>query len=213
MNDVALRGHLAGDRAGGARARAGRPPLHELRPPRSCDRRSRPDRADGLAGQGWRRRAHAREGGRRRRRALRRHRLLEQAGRRASLLRYRSNCCRSDWSRRFACSSRWRCARRRRPRTAACSPTTSARWKTLTELATRLSQTPGVVEHGLFPPHLTSEILVATGSSIRTLRPARSPSRRRRSRRGRRTACASPRAAGRRSRLRRARRSVRRGRR
>jgi ribose 5-phosphate isomerase A len=39
-------------------------------------------------------------------------------------------------------------------------------------LATRLSLTPGVVEHGLFPPHLTSEILVATGSSIRTLRPA-----------------------------------------
>jgi ribose 5-phosphate isomerase A len=39
------------------------------------------------------------------------------------------------------------------------------------QLATRLSQTPGVVEHGLFPPHLTSEILVATGSSIRTLRP------------------------------------------
>jgi ribose 5-phosphate isomerase A len=40
------------------------------------------------------------------------------------------------------------------------------------QLATRLSQTPGVVEHGLFAPHLTSEILVATGSSIRTLRPA-----------------------------------------
>jgi ribose 5-phosphate isomerase A len=40
------------------------------------------------------------------------------------------------------------------------------------QLAARLSQTPGVVEHGLFPPHLTSEILVATGSSIRTLRPA-----------------------------------------
>ncbi|MFL5929044.1 MAG: ribose 5-phosphate isomerase A [Gaiellaceae bacterium] len=40
------------------------------------------------------------------------------------------------------------------------------------QLATRLSLTPGVVEHGLFPPHLTSEILVATGSSIRTLRTA-----------------------------------------
>jgi ribose 5-phosphate isomerase A len=40
------------------------------------------------------------------------------------------------------------------------------------ELAARLSQTPGVVEHGLFPPHLTSEILIATGSSIRALRPA-----------------------------------------
>jgi ribose 5-phosphate isomerase A len=40
------------------------------------------------------------------------------------------------------------------------------------QLATRLSLTPGVVEHGLFPPHLTSEILVATGSNIRRLRPA-----------------------------------------
>jgi ribose 5-phosphate isomerase A len=40
------------------------------------------------------------------------------------------------------------------------------------QLATRLSLTPGVVEHGLFPPHLTSEILVATGSSIRSFRPA-----------------------------------------
>jgi ribose 5-phosphate isomerase A len=40
------------------------------------------------------------------------------------------------------------------------------------QLATRLSLTPGVVEHGLFPPHLTSDILVATGSSIRRFRPA-----------------------------------------
>src|SRR4051794_19941551 len=43
----------------------------------------------------------------------------------------------------------------------------------LEQLAARLSRTPGVVEHGLFPPHLTSEILVATGSSISTLRPSR----------------------------------------
>jgi ribose 5-phosphate isomerase A len=42
----------------------------------------------------------------------------------------------------------------------------------LDQLAARLSQTPGVVEHGLFPPHLTSEILVGSGSGIRTLRPA-----------------------------------------
>jgi ribose 5-phosphate isomerase A len=39
------------------------------------------------------------------------------------------------------------------------------------ELAARLSQIPGVVEHGLFPPRLVSEILIATGSSVRTLRP------------------------------------------
>jgi ribose 5-phosphate isomerase A len=40
------------------------------------------------------------------------------------------------------------------------------------QLARRLSLTPGVVEHGLFPPDLTSEILVATGSSIRRIQPA-----------------------------------------
>jgi ribose 5-phosphate isomerase A len=40
------------------------------------------------------------------------------------------------------------------------------------QLIARLSLTPGVVEHGLFPPQLTSEILVATGSSVRRLRPA-----------------------------------------
>jgi ribose 5-phosphate isomerase A len=40
------------------------------------------------------------------------------------------------------------------------------------ELTARLSVTPGVVEHGLFPPQLTSEIIVATGSSIRRFRPA-----------------------------------------
>jgi ribose 5-phosphate isomerase A len=38
------------------------------------------------------------------------------------------------------------------------------------QLAARLSETPGVVEHGLFPPRLTSEILVATGSSTRVFR-------------------------------------------
>lgn len=40
------------------------------------------------------------------------------------------------------------------------------------QLIARLSLTPGVVEHGLFPPQLTSEILVATGSSVRRFRPA-----------------------------------------
>jgi ribose 5-phosphate isomerase A len=40
-------------------------------------------------------------------------------------------------------------------------------------LAERLSSTPGVIEHGLFPPRLVSEILVATTSIVRRLRPAR----------------------------------------
>jgi ribose 5-phosphate isomerase A len=39
------------------------------------------------------------------------------------------------------------------------------------ELAARFSRTPGVVDHGLFPPRLVSEILIATGSSVQILRP------------------------------------------
>ena len=39
------------------------------------------------------------------------------------------------------------------------------------QLMARFSLTPGVVEHGLFPPRLTSEILVGTESSVRRLRP------------------------------------------
>src|SRR5205085_1927190 len=34
------------------------------------------------------------------------------------------------------------------------------------ELAEQLSRTPGVVEHGLFPPSLVTEILVARGDRI-----------------------------------------------
>jgi ribose 5-phosphate isomerase A len=37
-------------------------------------------------------------------------------------------------------------------------------------LAARLSSTPGVVEHGLFPPTFVSEILVGRGSSVETRR-------------------------------------------
>jgi ribose 5-phosphate isomerase A len=43
-------------------------------------------------------------------------------------------------------------------------------------LAARLSSTPGVVEHGLFPPMLVTEILAATASSVRRLRPSGSGS-------------------------------------
>jgi ribose 5-phosphate isomerase A len=39
-------------------------------------------------------------------------------------------------------------------------------------LAARLSSTPGLIEHGLFPPELVSEILVATVSSVRRLSPS-----------------------------------------
>jgi ribose 5-phosphate isomerase A len=33
-------------------------------------------------------------------------------------------------------------------------------------LAARLSATPGVVEHGLFPPHMVATILVGRGVSV-----------------------------------------------
>jgi ribose 5-phosphate isomerase A len=38
-------------------------------------------------------------------------------------------------------------------------------------LAARLSTTPGVVEHGLFPPTLTAEVIVARGDDIVRLHP------------------------------------------
>jgi ribose 5-phosphate isomerase A len=39
------------------------------------------------------------------------------------------------------------------------------------ELAARLSATPGVVEHGLFPPALVSEILIGRDGEVERLRP------------------------------------------
>jgi ribose 5-phosphate isomerase A len=39
------------------------------------------------------------------------------------------------------------------------------------ELAARLAGTPGVVEHGLFPPELVTEVLVARGSEVERLTP------------------------------------------
>jgi ribose 5-phosphate isomerase A len=41
------------------------------------------------------------------------------------------------------------------------------------DLAARLSAVPGVVEHGLFPPAMVSEVLVASGETVRTIRPER----------------------------------------
>jgi ribose 5-phosphate isomerase A len=38
------------------------------------------------------------------------------------------------------------------------------------ELADRLAVEPGVVEHGLFPPELVSDVIVATGDSVETRR-------------------------------------------
>jgi ribose 5-phosphate isomerase A len=40
-------------------------------------------------------------------------------------------------------------------------------------LAATLSATPGVVEHGLFPPAMVSEILVARGTEVESLRTPR----------------------------------------
>lgn len=39
------------------------------------------------------------------------------------------------------------------------------------ELAARLAETPGVVEHGLFPPSLVSDVIVAHGDQIERLAP------------------------------------------
>lgn len=41
------------------------------------------------------------------------------------------------------------------------------------ELAARLSATPGVVEHGLFPPALVTEILIGRGESVERIGPRR----------------------------------------
>ncbi len=38
------------------------------------------------------------------------------------------------------------------------------------ELSVRLSTTPGVVDHGLFPPELVSEVVVGEGSTARTIK-------------------------------------------
>ena len=37
------------------------------------------------------------------------------------------------------------------------------------ELAARLAATPGVVEHGLFPPELVSEVIVGGGGGVERL--------------------------------------------
>jgi ribose 5-phosphate isomerase A len=39
------------------------------------------------------------------------------------------------------------------------------------ELSARLAQTPGVVDHGLFPPGLTDRVLVARGSEVESFSP------------------------------------------
>jgi ribose 5-phosphate isomerase A len=40
------------------------------------------------------------------------------------------------------------------------------------ELAARLSATPGIVEHGLFPPELVSDVFVGRGAVVERLAPA-----------------------------------------
>jgi ribose 5-phosphate isomerase A len=40
------------------------------------------------------------------------------------------------------------------------------------ELGSRLDAVPGVVEHGLFPPHLVTEILVGRGQSVERFEPS-----------------------------------------
>jgi ribose 5-phosphate isomerase A len=43
------------------------------------------------------------------------------------------------------------------------------------QLATRFAETPGVVEHGLFPPSMVSLVLVGRGDQVETVRPGPRP--------------------------------------
>ena len=134
-------------------------PFDEARRTRSVrpgGRRRRPDRPGRVGREGRRRRAHAREGGRGGRRPVRRRRVGGQAGRAAALAgsagaaRVRS---RGDARAARACGAARRAedARRRRDRRLD-----GARSTIPLELAAQLAATPGVVEHGLFPPELVS---------------------------------------------------------
>ena len=106
---------------------------------------------DGLGRQGRRRRAHPREdrggcGG-----PLRRHRLLGQARRAREPARPARARSPSASPRRSQGSARRSFARRRRLPTMASSPTGSATSAIRLTSPRRLSATPGVVDHGLFP--------------------------------------------------------------
>ncbi len=58
------------------------------------------------------------------------------------------------------------CATCRRARTAALIADYLGAVGEPAELAARLAATPGVVEHGLFPPELVSEVLVGRGGAV-----------------------------------------------
>ena len=166
-----VRRHVGRDRAPRPRARPRRRAVRGHRAARHRDRRRRPDRARRLAGQGRRRRPHPREDRRRGRRPLRRDRRLVEAGRRA---------LRPDPARAAPLRARRDAPRARRrgaPRgLAAPSPDDGLIADYTGEvgdpilLAARLSATPGVVDHGLFPPGLVADVIVGRGESVERAR-------------------------------------------
>ena len=139
----------------------------DARSSRHRDRRRRPGRARRLAREGRRRRAHAREDRGGRGRSVRRDRRLDQAGRRVARADSASSCSSTGSPatlRRLGDGEAARRAaqpRRRRDRRLPRRRSTIRR-----ALAARLSATPGVVEHGLFPPEMVPTIFVARGDDV-----------------------------------------------
>ena len=178
-----LRRHLGRDRGAGARARAPGRAVRVARPARHRDRRRRPGRPRRLAGQGRRRRPHAREDRRRGRRALRRHRRLVEAGRRDRARRSRSSCTASASPRRLR-----ELGEAVLREGAARSPDGGVIADYLGEVGDPIRArrrgsrpTPGVVDHGLFPPALVADVIVARGDEVERIALAALAGRRQRS--------------------------------
>ena len=129
------------------------------------DRRSRSDRARALADQRRRPRAHAREDRRRGGSSVRGHRLAREAGAAADAARP-ARAARvwprvhpaASWS---GSSSRW---------SAEPDGGIIADWTgdfdDPAELARWLDADPGVIAHGLFPPSLVTDVVVASGQGV-----------------------------------------------
>ena len=161
LRGVALRGHLAGDRAGGARAGLDRGRARRGRRAGHRDRRRRPGRPARMAGQGRRRRADTREDRRGGSAAVRGDRLGREGRRERCARRCRWRCCASARGVRWRRSARRGCADELESPDGNLIADYFGPVEDPTSLAARLSATPGVVEHGLFAPEMVSGILIA----------------------------------------------------
>ena len=159
---IALRRQLARDRAGRARARHRGGVVRPPRPARHRHRRRRSDRSGRMAREGRWRRPHAREDRRRCRRALRRDRLSDK------LVEVLSPPVPLELLGYGLAATLRRLEARRAPRCASESGRrTDRRLPRGDRGCGGAGRAPGsdarVVDHGLFPPELVSEILVARG--------------------------------------------------